>query len=507
MEIITHGEIGLTPLPVADGISIAVRAPGMHMAWRSVEAVPALEALAENDESDWSRAIAENELAPFAAMEAQPLAFELGSVPSLTMPDSEDAYVEMRATPPPEEGLLVMVESDGIVQWYLPTNAAQTPWVAMAAIDPEPPMGVLPELHFMIPQSTLARGSAVAAFGEGIGGAIVRFFRFKIIQELVGAGIEHVIEWIAHKVEAKSKREGFRFFEPEHDFPYLSEADLQALSGKRVLLLTHGIFSSLAGAFAGIADPASPVLQHLRGIYGRGIIGWDHWTVSKTPLENATEMLAKLPADIKPDIVCHSRGALVMRAMLEHSDLEATRQSRFSFVGKAIFVAGACQGSQLANIASLNRLLNVYSAIGSIPLLGSAGVVLSVIVGVLRVLAQGATRLPSLEALSPDLNRNTFLQALNNELTTPTGEIIVMHANYDPSAGPLAGLLDLNLDTVFGAANDMVVPYTGAEVFDKWQQTGTNLRYGTATATQSVVMHTNFFFQPGVQQLLQAALI
>ena len=53
----------------------------------------------------------------------------------------------------------------------------------------------------------------------------------------------------------------------------------------------------------------------------------------------------------------------------------------------------------------------------------------------------------------------------------------------------------------------MVVPFTGAEVFDKWQQVGTNLRYGTATATQPVVMHTNFFFQPGVQQLLQSALV
>jgi len=503
MEVITHGEVGLTPLPLSEGVTISVRAPGMHMAWRSVEAVPELEAVGGDDENEWSRAIADNELTPFAAMEAQPLAVGVGAVPSLAMPDSEDAYVEMRATPPPDEGLLVMVESDGVVQWYLPTNAPQT---TMAALDAES-AGASTELRFMIPQSTLARGSAVSAFGEGIGGAIVRLFRFKIIQELVGGAVEHVLEWIADKVEAKNKREGFRFFERENGFPYLSDDDLHQLAGQRVLLLTHGIFSSLAGAFHGIADPANPVLQHLRGIYGRNIIGWDHWTVAKTPLQNATELLAKLPQDIKPDIACHSRGALVTRAMLEHPDLEASRKSRFSAVGKAIFVAGACQGSQLANLTNVNRLLNVYSAIGSIPLLGSVGVVLNVLVGVLRVLAQGATRLPSLEALSSDVDRNTFLQALNGDLMTPAGEILVIHANYDPSQGPLAGLLDLNLDTIFNTANDMVVPFTGAEVFDKWQQVGTNLRYGTPTVTQSVVMHTNFFFQPGVQQLIQSALV
>jgi hypothetical protein len=503
MEVITRGDVGLTSLSTEEGVSIQVRAPGMHIAWRSVEAVPELQAVGEGGESDWSRAIAENELTPFTALEAQPLAVGLEAMPSLTMPESEDSYVEMRAAPPPGEGLLVMVESGGVVQWYLPTNAPQAALPALAA----EPAGAPAELRFMVPQSTLARGAAVAAFGEGIGGAIVRFFRFKIIQELVDAAVEKVIAWIADNVEARNKREGFRFFERENDFPYLTDGDLQQLANQRVLLLTHGIFSSLAGAFAGIADPANPLLQHLRAVYGRNIIGWDHWTVAKTPLQNATELLAKLPPDIQPDIVCHSRGALVTRAMLEHPDLEASRESRFSAVGKAIFVAGACQGSQLASLSRVNRLLNVYSAIGSIPILGSAGVVLKAIVGVLRVLAQGAARLPSLEALSSDLDRNTFLQALNNDLTTPTGEIVVIHANYDPSQGPLAGLLDLNLDAIFGAANDMVVPFTGAEVFDKWQQVGTNLRYGTATATQPVVMHTNFFFQPGVQQLLQSALV
>ena len=244
-------------------------------------------------------------------------------------------------------------------------------------------------------------------------------------------------------------------------------------------------------------------MQHLRGIYGRNIIGWDHRTVASTPLDNARAMLAALPPNMQPpDIVCHSRGALVTRAMLEHPTLVASRKSRFGKVGKAIFVAGATQGSQLATESHLNRLLNIYSAIGSIPILGSAGVVLTVIVGVLKVLAHGATRLPSIQALSSDVAANTFLQALNGPPLTPVAEIVVAHANYDPANGPLARFLDLNVDTIFGTANDMVVPFTSAEVFDKWQQVGTNLRFGSASEAQGVVMHTNFFSQESIRQLL-----
>jgi hypothetical protein len=287
----------------------------------------------------------------------------------------------------------------------------------------------------------------------------------------------------------------------------MTATELQQMQG-RVLLLTHGIFSSLKGAFNDISDPTGPVLQHLRSIYGDNIIGWDHRTVAKTPLDNAREMLAALPAGMTPpDILCHSRGALVTRAMLEHSTLAASRKSRFSSVGRAIFIAGATQGSQLASEAHLNRLLNIYSAVGSIPALGAAGVVLNVIVGLLKVLSHGATRLPSIQALSSDVASNTFLQDLNLPLMTPTDKIVVAHANYDPSQGPLAKLLDLNVDTVFGTANDMVVPFTTAEVFDKFQQVGTNVRFGTALVTQPVVMHLNFFSQPSIQQLLQTELI
>jgi hypothetical protein len=529
MEIITRADLEVTPLDVAEGITIGVRAPGIQVRWRSVEA-PAAAMIAFNalaaggdPETEWGAAMAEHGLTHFAAVDVTPIAFDTERTLMLSMPESNDVFVELSPPRPPGQGLLAMVDTGGIVQWFLPVN------VPRGIVDDQPfagpveiggaevvaPLAInvedsLPdEFRFLIPHSVVARGGAqVSAFGlgaAGIGGAIVHFFRFDIVKELIGAALETVVKWIADHVDTKT--EGFRRFDSARGFPLMTAAELQQMHG-RVLLLTHGIFSSLRGAFNDISDPAGPVLQHLRAIYGDNIIGWDHRTVAKSPLDNAREMLAALPPNMTPpDIVCHSRGALVTRAMLEHSTLQASRTSRFTSVGKAIFIAGATQGSQLASEAHLNRLLNIYSAVGSIPALGAAGVVLSVIVGFLKVLAHGATRLPSIQALSSDVASNTFLQDLNQKLMTPTGEIVVAHANYDPSQGPLARLLDLNVDTVFGTANDMVVPFTTAEVFDKFQQVGTNVRFGTALVTQPVVMHLNFFSQPSIQQLLQTELI
>jgi hypothetical protein len=510
METITAGGMNVTRIAETPDGPISVRAPRMHVRWRTVDAAPPplSEALpAEGGNGGWQEAIDENELRPFGPpIEAQPFAIELADMPALEMPGSSDEFVEMRATPPPGEGLLLMVESEGIIQWILPSNPQQDALLIAEGLSEN--VAVPAELRFHIPQSTLL-GTSIAGSSEGffgaIGRAVVRFFSFT--KELVGAALETVLQFIVDRVEARNKQEAFRFFDRATNFAEVPPAALAQMAGQRVLLLTHGIFSSLAGAFDGISDPNGAVLQHLRTIYQDRIIGWDHWTIAKTPLENARDLLERLPAGIEPDIVCHSRGGLVTRAMLEHETLRELRASRFPRVGKAVFVAAANQGSQLARLANLNRLLNIYSAVASIPILGAAGVVLKVVVGVLKVLAQVATRLPSIEALSSDLSRNTFLEELNGPLLTPIGEIVVVHANYDPAGGPLGRFLDLNVDTVFNAANDMVVPFAGARLFDKFQQVGTNINFGSAVQTQSVVMHLNFFRQPGVHDLLRAELV
>jgi hypothetical protein len=376
--------------------------------------------------------------------------------------------------------------------------------MGIASLDAAPPA----PLRFRVPQSALtsAAGLSPAGFSaSSFVAPVMRFFRFPlvhdIVQDVIDGAVGRVVSWIARNVEERAKTEAFLNFDPEHDFPPID--DLSGLQGK-TLLLTHGIFSSTTGAFAAFAKKDAPLLQHLRTRYAN-IIGWDHHTVSKTPLENARDMLTRLPNNLDVDVICHSRGALVTRGMLEDASLQALAKQKLRSVGTAIFVAGANQGSQLVRFENLNRLLNIYSAIGSIPLLGKAGVVLRVVVGLLRVLAHGAVKIPSILALNPDPAVNPFLAGLNGPTMTKIGQLVVVHANYDPKQGLLKEYLDWNVDKVFGTANDMVVPFTGAEVFDQWQSVAdvNNYRFGSSTAAQPRILHTNFFDQPDVQDIIR----
>ena len=274
--------------------------------------------------------------------------------------------------------------------------------------------------------------------------------RIPIVRDLIDASLSMLIKFIVDHVDRKA--EGFRFLDSTRR-AILNEAQLQAMRGQRVLVLVHGIFSSL-DAFNELAS--GDTMNRLRGVYGDNIIGWDHRTVAKTPLDNADDMLSAMPSGVQPDIICHSRGALVIRAALEHERLQAKRQTRFASVRTGLFVAGANHGSQLASFRHVNDLLNVYSAIASIPLLGSIGVALGVVVGVLKVLAHGASMLPAVKALSTD-DDNTFVHDLDRPFHTSIGQLIVSRANYDPTNDVLLQALNWNVDRVFGTANDLVV--------------------------------------------------
>jgi hypothetical protein len=511
MSIETTSDNGFQSLPLAPGLTARVKSPGMTVAWESVTQPANKAAFAARvvPASDWESALAANGMESQAALRGTVKAVAEPSALKLTQPDSPDAFAELLLSTNPGEGLLISTEVDGVRQWIFPTNPPATrsaPGNKVRLAAPAEPA----ELRFLIPQSYLHPGGSHKSLVPGADAGVMEIVRFKWVDDLLDRGGEKAMEWIGKHVE--TKQEGFRWFKPAADYPYMRPEELAQLKG-RTLILVHGIFSSVEGAFKHMAltsDPVpkvTPVFEYLRTIYGKNIIGWDHWTIGRDPFTNAQQMLEALPAGLEVDILCHSRGALVVRAALEHPKLILDSTRCFSSVGKAIFVAGACQGSQLAEVKNVTRLLNVYSAFGSIPALGAVGVALKVLAGVLKVVAHGAVHLPSIAALSPDPDDNKFLGELNQSPFTPTGEIVVAHANYDPSHGIFMRLLDLNLDFVFRQANDLVVPFTGVETFDRWQTVGSNYAFGSATAKQDAVMHTTFFQHPDIHQMLQTELL
>jgi hypothetical protein len=134
----------------------------------------------------------------------------------------------------------------------------------------------------------------------------------------------------------------------------------------RVLLLVHGTFSSTVGSFGSLAftEPGLNLLNTLQGQYDY-IIGWDHYTLSDTPAENAAEILVALerafPKDQpRPEIdaIAFSRGGLVLRTLLEQQLADSHLKNVFR---RSVFVACTLGGTKLAQRENWKHHITIIS--------------------------------------------------------------------------------------------------------------------------------------------------
>jgi len=282
-----------------------------------------------------------------------------------------------------------------------------------------------------------------------------------------------------------------------------SDADLAAARGRKVLLLVHGIFSSCEGAFAELASDAT--LTQLLQQYQGQVFGYDHWTIAKTPQQNALDLLRLLPADAgwQLDILCHSRGGLVVRSLLAESHSEpqlaaisSARKGRIARVGRVIFVAAANQGTPLAQPEDLQNFLNVAVMLASI----SGALALDLVIVLARlVLAQGMAR-PSITALASNSPLITALNQNASLLSTASADFA-----YGGSALEQTGAL-LNR-MLIAADNDVIVPYQSVLLNPDaaLPAPARLLEFGTPQQKQSEVWHTEFFRQPSMRQFILQA--
>lgn len=241
------------------------------------------------------------------------------------------------------------------------------------------------------------------------------------------------------------------------------------------------------------------LLLRISGNYSK-IVSFDHWTVAKDILENAKDLLGMLPDNCDIDIVCHSRGAGVARSLLEHPATASQLEQRKIKVGKVIFVAGACQGSPLANPDRIGLLVNTFSALSSI---ANTFFPLQLATGLLKAVQYGVNEFPGIHSMSPEAK---IFKELNKPLNQLNCEYIYARSNYEPS-GALVGMFDeIGLDKFIfhGKPNDGVVPFEGAGTFDKHVTETIVVTAGPEYGMQQKehVFHTAFFEQKEVRKLL-----
>lgn len=286
----------------------------------------------------------------------------------------------------------------------------------------------------------------------------------------------------------------------------LQAADFSAIGSPadRCLLLLHGTFSNAAGAFQTLATiraaSGRDFFSALAPIYGNRIYAFNHFTVSETPEKNAADLLAGLPKQATFDVVTHSRGGLVLRNLVERHAALGTGAAKFQ-LGQAVLVASPNIGTPLATADRFDKLISWWANILELFPENPVSTTIEYIGEALTFIARHVVdALPGLEAM--DMAGDPISVLNTKSAAPPAPAYSAITSNHRPQGPLLARMLDLGIDGIFGMANDLVVPTTGAwktEAHPFWVPGarigcfGINLNSASA---KDGVIHTTYFSQP-----------
>ncbi len=422
----------------------------------------------------------------------------------------------------PDESAVLLVECDGVVAWQFPEDN-QPLAAGRTARGP----GVTPArtARFVVQ----APGTATATTAQQRN-VFVDWMLDRVRSVVVKFVASHVAGAVVDGIE-KDKRTGPVAIEADVEPAEWGRPDDYAAlplpnEGARILLFVHGTFSSTSGAFGDLsATRWGQALLKEAGRHYHAILGFDHRTISVEPSENAEQLYAALrtlrtqqPPTI--DIVCHSRGALVTRWMIEKILPAAPWQPR---IGKVVFVGATNAGTELARPENWHALVDLLTNLAlagrkALALMGApqAGFAASELVkGIgdfVRYLVDAAIeekRAPGLAAMDPDGEFVADINKVEAGVPTPAdARYFVVSSNFRPvlvdaklhEPNEFPRRLALMLANGFIGAlmkredNDLVVNVGSMSSIDP--VAGKYVKEVKDFGTNPLVYHTNYFVHP-----------
>ncbi len=278
-------------------------------------------------------------------------------------------------------------------------------------------------------------------------------------------------------------------------------------STDRTLLFLHGTFSDATSAYGPLAS--SDFFERVAARYGDRIFAFNHFTVSRTPEENARMLLEGLPdKTFTFDVITHLRGGLVLRNLVERASSLGAAARRFK-LGRAALVASPNDGTPLATPErwqdTVGWIANLFELFPENPFTTGAEFVANGLVWLAR---HASGDLPGLHSMDGDGDLIADLQAPPGP---PPDAYSALVANYSPAGNALQRMVDTGVDQFFRSANDLVVPSEGGWRVDRSGVTfipasrigcfgpGGNLAPGSVT-------HLNFFSHRETVEFLVNAL-
>src|SRR5205085_11181433 len=186
---------------------------------------------------------------------------------------------------------------------------------------------------------------------------------------------------------------------------------------------------------------------------------YDHPTISRDPLQNALDLLAMVPDDLRlsVDLVAHSRGGLVARSLVELTDAVQ------KFDPRVLVTHGTPHsGTRLADPDRWDRLISLGMTAASwlAAIAGVTAWIPKLLEYVLKAAAQGIFALPGIAAMTPG---GDFINHLNEiGATAERARYAAVSSSFSifnvPQPSFRQAFEALAVQAFMDAPNDLVVP-------------------------------------------------
>jgi hypothetical protein len=169
--------------------------------------------------------------------------------------------------------------------------------------------------------------------------------------------------WAARKlaavVEDRALQQAGELFRCATHAPFeLRDAD-EIPTDRPLLLFLHGTGSSSQGSFGGLWHrPLSEAHHRLFAPYHGHVFAFEHRTLSQSPIDNAMQLVRKLPKGARLHLISHSRGGLVGELLCRANASDG--RDPFDTVDLDYWKRQAPAGER-GNLAELNQLLKAQS--------------------------------------------------------------------------------------------------------------------------------------------------
>lgn len=483
---------------------------------------------------------------PFELVPAAP-AGPPGSTVSRRQSPGRAGKVHIELDLPEGQNAVVLLEQDGFFSWQLPISpgqaSAEAPGSASAPGSRRSDLAERPprtaqgpggpasrvvrfeiDVRPVIPARASRRaGPVLGPFGDFVIGRL-KGYVLKFSARLIPGAVMTFLERDTHPGLVLMTGNDVQSWKRVDN---LSQVKLPGSRPARILLLIHGTFQSTVGSYGMLTStaPGQSFLKSAAGSYD-AVIGFDHRTLSRDPLENAIDLLARLSAQQLAntptiDIVSYSRGGLVARSLIEYLLPSSTWQAD---IGKVVFVGATNAGTLLAEPENWKDFVDLYTnlAAGAARSIGFATgrapapeIVRGLLSGVgafVKYLIWAVVtdrRIPGLAAMEPD---GPFITAINQKqpgqpaagtpwyVVSSDFEAKLFDDRHEPPELPralVAKLADGLVDKLMGAQNDLVVDTASMGSVDL-PSGGGFIKDSLSFGTNGVVYHLNYFVQPRV---------